>query len=118
MPKRKSSKKKTVIDLDYEREQAIQVCRAVIAINLKADQRLVITAQKELNKLLGLYQRPIEAEIEATGNTNTDLDKIREHLEPLGLAPEGTPIVELARLAVSEIIHLKSFDLTHTLGGP
>ncbi len=30
-------------------------------------------------------------------------DRVREHLEPLGLAPEGTAIGELARLAAVKI---------------
>ncbi|MCL2745001.1 MAG: hypothetical protein FWE67_14250 [Planctomycetaceae bacterium] len=31
-------------------------------------------------------------------------EEVRRHLEPLGLAPEGTPVGELVRLAVAEII--------------
>jgi hypothetical protein len=34
---------------------------------------------------------------------DAELSEIRSHLEPLGLAPEGTPLAELARLAALKI---------------
>ena len=74
------------------------------------DSRIVLSARKELNKLLGLYAKPTGEKDEKADLINTELSQVREHLEPLGLAPEGTPVVELARLVVSKVIELKSFN--------
>jgi hypothetical protein len=59
------------------------------------DKRFRIEGVYELSKILlpAETDRPEDAELEA----------IRQHLEPLGLAPEGTPLAELARLAALAI---------------
>jgi len=59
------------------------------------EERFKLENIYELAKLGGLddADRPEDAE----------LDEVRRHLEPLGLAPEGTPVAELARLAALKI---------------
>jgi len=57
----------------------------------------------EANKLHGLYKRQQEMETAADSTESEVLSEIRQHLEPLGLAAEGTPVEELARLAALKI---------------
>jgi len=63
--------------------------------------------RQALDRLLGLYDRSAGTDADAEDPGTGDAELIREHLEPLGLAPPETPVVELARLAVSKIISLQ-----------
>lgn len=59
---------------------------------------------KEKFRLQGLYHREqIEDDDSAVAAESAELGEIRNHLEPLGLAPEGTLLSELARLAALAI---------------
>jgi hypothetical protein len=54
--------------------------------------------------LLGLATaEKIEVTENSVGVESGELEAIRKHLEPLELAPHGTPLPELARLAVLAI---------------
>ena len=70
-----------------------------------ADRRSLLSALQERNRLLDLYTWAKQAEQENTAEQAelAELAEIRSHLEPLGLAPEGTPVTELARLAALKI---------------
>jgi hypothetical protein len=58
-----------------------------------------LAVQKEIIRLL--EKRPVT---EASDSDESEtLDEIRQHLEPLGLADPGTPLLELARLAALKI---------------
>ncbi len=61
-------------------------------------------AQKELNRVLGLHKSTGATEgAQGGAEAQGELDAVRGYLEPLGLAPEGTEVSELARLAVSKL---------------
>ena len=57
-----------------------------------------------MNKLYRLYDVLLALEESADDGESETLASIREHLEPLGLAPEGTELPELARLAALRIL--------------
>jgi hypothetical protein len=72
------------------------------------DERKVRLAElKERFKLLRLYSKTeplpettaMATENETENIESEELTAVRSHLEPLGLAPVGTPVSELARLA-------------------
>jgi len=66
------------------------------------DAKTALAIQKEISKLLDLYRRPeLPAGEGAEGGTlaEQELEAIRQHLEPLKLAPDGYPLHELARIA-------------------
>jgi len=73
------------------------------------DVKAALAAQRELNKLLSLYEKPA-IELPTAGEVpdtpaqvDHELDAIRSHLEPLGLAPPGYPLRERARIAAERI---------------
>jgi hypothetical protein len=63
---------------------------------------------KERFKLMGLYNKAkqLEAAVESESeqHESEEMEAVRNHLESLDLAPAGTPLGELARLAVLKII--------------
>ena len=72
------------------------------------DYKACLSIQKEINKLLDLYPRASSPgnQVSGTGTTEAEaeLDRIRRYLEPLQLAPAGTPPAELVRLAIERIL--------------
>ena len=79
-----------------------QLCDENIPSDVRKDR---IAIRREMNRLLGLYTilQKDAAEDRLTTEEADTLTEIRGHLEPLGLAPEGTPLPELARLAALRI---------------
>jgi len=72
------------------------------------DAKTALAAQRELNKLLRLYDGPttadgIGAPERAGGVDASELQAIREHLEPLALGPADYPLRELARIAAERL---------------
>jgi len=69
------------------------------------ERKFRLSVRKELNRVHRLYVFQTAAVAAAAADTGESscLAAIREHLEPLGLAPEGTPLEELARLAALKI---------------
>ena len=82
------------------RDDVVRELRELYNEAVEPKDRLAI--RKELNKVLGHYN-PQAAEADADSAESETLDEIRSHLEPLGLAPCGTPLPELARLAALKI---------------
>lgn len=74
----------------------VRVFNAAMA-SLKIDE-----ARKALAQLAALLPGPATAG--EPHPAELELARVRAHLEPLGLAPEDTPVDELARLAVARII--------------
>jgi hypothetical protein len=66
--------------------------------------KLALNAEKARVALLGLASAE---KVGVTENSSTEesgeLEAIRQHLEPLELAPVGTPLPELARLAALKV---------------
>lgn len=69
------------------------------------ERKMHLSVLVEQFRLLGLYSRTAQMENgqEKAEPEGEELDAVRHHLEPLGLAPPGTPLVELARLAALKI---------------
>lgn len=93
--------KETVVDdpQTETRADVVRELRALYEAAVEPKDRLAV--RKELNKVLGHYDAPAEADADSAESET--LDEIRSHLEPLGLAPEGTPLPELARLAALKL---------------
>ena len=73
-----------------------------------------LAAQKELNRVLGLHKSAGATEGGQGGaEAQGELDAARGYLEPLALAPEGTPVSELARLAVAKLARPKESPQRH-----
>ena len=86
---------------------AITALRDLYSSNLKIkDYKTALLTRKELNRILGLYENEVEITEADEDEENEQLEEIRRHLEPLQLAPPGTPIVELVRLAVIRIAEM------------
>jgi len=90
--------------LTAEFEAAIRELRELCdeAVDL-AERKHRLSVRKEMNRLYRLYEKLAAAEAVADSGESETLDEIRSHLEPLGLAPEGTPLPELARLVALKI---------------
>jgi hypothetical protein len=90
-----------------ELDEALQEVNRLLAdLSLPAaDRRSLLSVLQERHRLLDLYTwaKRVEQEDTAEQAESTELAEIRGHLEPLGLAPEGTPLPELARLAALKI---------------
>ena len=94
------------VNLTAEFEQAIRECRELCDENVSLNERKHrLGVRKEMNRLYRLHEKVKEllAAADPSEGESETLDEIRGHLEPLGLAPEGTPVAELARLAALKI---------------
>jgi hypothetical protein len=68
----------------------------------KNDIAAAISAQKELNRLLGLY--PAASDVEPPQERdNAELAAIRDYLLPLELTKKEVPILELVRLFIQKV---------------
>ena len=86
--------------------QAIAELRAMFDETVDLGERKHrLAVRKELNRLHRHYEKTLEQESEASAGSDESeiLAEVRNHLEPLGLAAEGTPVEELARLAALKI---------------
>ena len=100
-----AARRQITIAADYDREQEIGTAYTrlndLYTRSLKiSDVKVALATQKELNRLLSLY----DTDTAATTSTHAkgddaDLDAIAAHLLPLQLAPDTYPIAEHARLA-------------------
>ena len=109
-------KRRITIAADYDRDQ--QVGTAFVRLNdiyrrslTVQDVKTALAAQKELNKLLSLYAAiPIDVQTAEPKVGDEETEGAMEHLSSLGLAPEGTGLSELCRLAVARILKLESVE--------
>ena len=83
-------------------DEASEELRLLYEATVDVKDRLAI--RKEMNRLHRLYVIQLESDDAAEDTAESEtLAEVRQHLEPLGLAPEGTPLPELARLAALKI---------------
>jgi len=73
------------------------LCDADVSL---AERKHRLAVRKEMNRL---YRLEKQRESAADSCESETLDEIRSHLEPLGLAAEGTPLMELVRLAALKL---------------
>jgi hypothetical protein len=107
------ARNRITIAADYQRDE--QIGTAVLRLNdlyQKAavakppDHKSALAAQRELNKLLGLYAGGGQAQAPAGGAgdaARAQLDLIDAYLRPLNLCAETYPIEEVARVAAELI---------------
>lgn len=106
------ARQRITVAADYDRDE--EVGKAVTRLNdlyaralRSQDVRTSLAAQRELNRLLGLYQPPPESQDEGDDTSARELAAVREHVAPLGLGKSNASTVELVRLAVAEILRLR-----------
>ena len=92
------------VDLTAEFEAAIRELRDLCdeTVDL-AERKHRLGVRKEMNRLYRLYQETADGRQQTAEESGDELAEIRSHLEPLGLAADGTPIAELARLAALKL---------------
>jgi len=107
------ARRKLTLAADYNRDE--QIGTAVTRLNdiyaraiRTSDIKTCLVAQKELNKLLDLYGFTPEhgadtSDVDDATPQHAELDAIRGHLLPLGLAAADYPLREHARIA-AEIV--------------
>jgi len=89
--------------LHNEFKKALEEIRELYDADMPIEERkLRLAARKELNRLHRLYTETADGG-QQTAEESETLTEIRNHLEPLGLAADGTPIAELARLAALKL---------------
>ena len=90
------------IEFENAQRELRQLCDEDVPID---ERKHRLAVRRELNKLHRLYDVLLAVEEDASddGGESEMLAEVRGHLEPLGLAPEGTPLPELARLAALKI---------------
>jgi hypothetical protein len=107
-----SARQRITLAADYVRtEQIGQSVRRLNDLYAKSmssdDIKTALQAQRELNKLLGLYVKPPpsaeDMHPQQAGESARILDLVAGHLVPLGLAASDDPIEEHARLAAEAI---------------
>jgi len=87
--------------MNEEFEQAVKELRDLY--NETDDVKTRLGIRRELNKMYRHYDMKAALEAAADPGESETLDEIRSHLEPLVLAPDGTPLPELARLAALKL---------------
>jgi hypothetical protein len=116
------ARRRLTLATDYHRDE--ELGKAILRYeNLYSDcykikdYKTALNAEHRRTTLLGLHkpQTGMEGETsEESGLAQT----IRDHLEPLRLAPEETPVEELVRLAALEVIRVKAFMQTYAANQP
>jgi len=104
----KKAEKKIILAANYDRTKELgtaiarlnDLYRRAVAIQ---DTKTALQIQREINRLLDLYDRQMPAEDPA----GTEFDA-RQYLIKLGLGDESTPLVELCRRAAARIIELQT----------
>jgi len=105
------ARRQLTLAVDFHRDE--ELGKAIIrfdniysdAYKLK-DHKTALNAEKERVKLLGLHKPPTFEEGESVDGLISQA--IRDHLAPLHLAPDDTPVEELVRLAALEIVRYKA----------
>jgi hypothetical protein len=70
----------------------------------ETERKIRLAELKERFRIENVYELAKQTGSESADSAdNAELAAIRSHLEPLALAPEGTPLPELARLAALKI---------------
>lgn len=103
------ARRQITVAADYHRDEEIgksiiryediyhQACKS-------KELKLALNAEKARVALLGLSSaEKVEVTENTVGVESVELEAIRQHLEPLELAPVGTPLLELARLAALKV---------------
>lgn len=104
------AKRKSIGDADKQEQlkQAISRCDALYAEAKQAkDIRAALAAQRDLNRLLGLYDKAAKEQAVVASAAQSEIDAAREQLSPLALHDGDAQLTELCRLAVGRIVELE-----------
>lgn len=104
----KKAEKKIVLAANYDRTKELgtaiarlnDLYRRAVAIQ---DTKTALQIQREINKLLDLYDRPAPAAAEDLPDGEAEL--ARRYLQGLGLGDDSTPLPELCRRAAAKILN-------------
>ncbi|HOM18470.1 MAG TPA: hypothetical protein PLQ00_14160 [Thermoguttaceae bacterium] len=105
----KEAEKKIILAANYDRTKELgtaisrlnDLYRRAVAIQ---DTKTALQIQRELNKLLDLYDHPMAAEME-----HVDTESLsRSYLQGLGLGDADTPLPELCRRAAMKLIEYET----------
>ena len=89
-------------------KEAIRRCDTLYAEAKKeGDIRAALAAQRDLNRLMGLYDSATKEQAVVASAAQAELDAAREQLSPLALHDGDASLSELCRLAVSRIVELE-----------
>lgn len=107
----KKAEKRIVLAANYDRTRELgtaiarlnDLYRRAVAIQ---DTKTALQIQREINKLLDLYDRPIPAETEDLNDAAAAL--ARRYLQGLGLGDDTTPLPELCRRAAAKLIEYEA----------
>lgn len=107
----KKAEKKIVLAANYDRTRELgtaiarlnDLYRRAVAIQ---DTKTALQIQREINKLLDLYDRPLPTETGETDETEQNL--ARRYLEGLGLGDAETPLAELCRRAAAKLLEVQT----------
>ena len=88
------------VDRRHELGKAIQRLEGLFTQALEEDAKTALAVQKELNRLMCLYEvtEPVKAADRGT-ESQQELARIADHLLPLNLAPAEYPLSGHARIA-------------------
>jgi hypothetical protein len=107
------ARQRITVAADYARDE--QLGKAVMRLDdlyaksiAGKDMRTALQAQRELNRLMGLYAvgDPVDAAVEGDDDAARRLDLIASYLLPLNLTDATYPVEEHARIA-AEIVRSK-----------
>lgn len=98
------------IAADYNRHEqlgkAVKRIDALYSTSVKMqDAKTALACQRELNKLLSLYEPTAVIPPTKPTEENAEAKAIRLHLVPLGLASESAPLAEHCRIAALKLIN-------------
>lgn len=86
-----------------------RICSKAI---MSGELNIAVSAQTQINKLLGLFPSPGAGDGGADGKDDPDnrdeLQAIADHLRPLGLGPDKYPLSGIARIAADRIRQLEA----------
>lgn len=104
----KKAEKKIILAANYDRTKELgtaiarlnDLYRRAVAIQ---DTKTALQIQREINRLLDLYDHPITSAEADTMDSEAAL--ARRYLQGLGLGDDGTPLPELCRRAAAKILN-------------
>lgn len=115
------ARRRITVCADYDRAEqigmAMRRCERIIEVALTettltpANTNAALAAQREINKLLGLYDDPSpEKSKHGAGATDpaAELEAIRGHLMPLELVDPAYPLSEHARVAAINVLRARA----------
>lgn len=102
------ARKQITLAADYVRDEQLnkaitRVDKLFLSSNQSRDYKTALQAQRELNKLLGLYSGRSEVAAATDAESEKTIKAIEGYVLPLGLADTRYPLLEHVRIAAEKI---------------